>query len=73
VLFFGWQFVAERFIDWKNAVHNAKLQAETNLDRPNYKNNKMKRLILLQQGPMVAKEATLSTVPVPQSPLKQLS
>jgi hypothetical protein len=73
VLFFGWPFVAERFIDWKNGVHNAKLQAETKLDRPKYKNNKMKRLILLQQGPIVAKETALSRVPVPQSPLEQLS
>lgn len=65
LLYFGWPFAAKALIDWNNKVH-IETAAEVAAPQPNYKSSKVRRMILLQQGPKVLGDVDVEELPALQ-------
>jgi hypothetical protein len=64
LLYLGWPFAAKGLVEWKNQFH-AKSSTEIKPPQPKYKSNKVRRMILLQQGPKVLDDMAVENLESP--------
>jgi hypothetical protein len=57
LLYLCWPFAVEALVDWKNGVY-VESRTPSELERPKPNSSKLRRRIMLQQGPRVLNDST---------------